>query len=424
MENPNPPHIDDLPDELLHEIFQHIAPSPPDSLNEALQVKPLSQTSQRWRAIALPKAPFTTVYPPWKMKITSSFVDLEYQKDEGRFPKLVLSIDGYKPPGPVHTLAQITEMSSSEFQPLQSALPPYQIAFEVAEDLEVQFGSSFRVLHVLHDTSVHSTLKSLEMKGAVHGGTLFIRLHTMTFPFLRRLIMDECLAYPEVFENILRRMPNLEECRINLYDHGWPCNQRFESSSLVSLAISFSSYPRDHSWKATASMPKLETLVCRATHPFRKALTFVSPSVRTIVTHVDEICADQHDQLMHVLEKSPQLERLVVPTNLLLMPVFFNKLSSGVIVPNLKELQCGASVLSADSLVRLLRKKGFVDAPASKSDGELPTPGVCAFSRVSFGGLLMSSRKEIEERLEGVTGVVEFVDHQMGTKKGENSFGI
>ncbi|TFK69103.1 hypothetical protein BDN72DRAFT_840981 [Pluteus cervinus] len=422
MENDNPLHIDNFPNEVLQEILQHLVTSTPDSLAEALQVKPLLQTSQRWRAIALlflPKAPFTIVYPPWEMGITGSWTDREHQKDEAKLPKLLLYIHRYEPPR--LTVDQILAMTVADFQRLESECsgpPPFQIAFEVAEDLEVHFGPSLRDFRPLHDTPAHPPLKSLVMKGTINGGTLFMDLHTMTFPHLGRLFIDECLSYPEEFDNILHRMPSLEECRISLHDHGstdTPCDYRFEAPSLVSLSISFRSYSRNRSWQATACMPKLETLICRAVHPFQKALTFVSPSLRTIVTFMDGTCADRQAHLMTLLEKCPRLEKLVIPTELLLMSSFFIRLSSGAIVPNLKVLQCGPFMLSADSLVGLLRKKGFVDAPASKSEEELPT---------LFSGLLLGSQKEIEERLEGVTGVVEFVGHQIGRKLGDSAFGI
>ncbi|TFK69104.1 hypothetical protein BDN72DRAFT_840982 [Pluteus cervinus] len=410
-------HVHDLPNEVLHKIIKFYIPSAPTSLAEALEVQRLFFICRRWRAIVLlcvPEAQFEVFDDPWEMCITGFWKPREHQDGELKPPRLVLWLH------PTYRRFARTQ-SELKLAPEAEALgPPYQTAFEVMDNLEVYFGSSLRLIAPLNDMPGPAPLKFLEIKTSsqAHAGCLFPNSHTTMFPHLIRLFMGRCLASPGEFANILHRMPRLEEFRIGIDDSDMPDMPnvyKFQSSSLVSLSISFSRNMRSCSWLATTSMPKLETLTCKATRPFQKALQFVPSSLRNFIPHVPGTCADRQGDLITFLEKCPQLEKLVIPTELLLLSPFFDKLSSGTIVANLKELQCGPTMLSADSLVGFLRKKGFVDAPhaSSKFDVVSPTP-TCAFSCVSFSGLSTGTQKEVEERLEGVTNVVEFIPYKPG----------
>ncbi|TFK69102.1 hypothetical protein BDN72DRAFT_626969 [Pluteus cervinus] len=389
-------HINDLPNEILGSILKLVLPSTAASVAEGIGVPSSLSTCRRWRALVVKcvlEVPFTaSLVREWDMEILGSWADREYRENPFQFPKLILQIaNGSRP------------RYSSEPSRARSGPPPFQIAFQVLEELEIHFPGSY----LLDNNFVNSPLKFLKVNGK-----LFDNLHSVAFPHLTGLVVDGAGISPERLASILLCMPILKELSVVLIGHARDRSHPriFKSTSLISLSISFLGV---QPWPIVASFPNLETFISSSKRPFEKALPFIVPSLRTMVAYGHWTCADRHPELFTFLEKCPQLEKLAIPTEFLLLSPFFDKLSSGAIVPNLKELRCGPAFISADILVGFLRKKGFVDAPqtVSKSDLVSPTP-VCPFSCLSFCGISKTPRKEIEERLGGVTHVVEFVAHE------------
>ncbi|TFK69105.1 hypothetical protein BDN72DRAFT_897571 [Pluteus cervinus] len=414
--DPNPEittstHIDDLPNEVLHEIVKVATPSKPASLLEALRAASSLSASYRWRAVTvygLYEAPFSVTCGPWATKMLGSWTPREQQQNEFQIPKLVLQLDNASSRSPRWNDG-----------PNSGRPPPYQIAFQVLEELEVHLLPSFRALRPLHDTLIDTPLRFLKIRGTKLCGTgrLFKDLDETKFSCLTQFFMLQCFVSPDEFAAILHCMPRLEDCRISFIGRereSDTCTQAIESTSLVSLSISFLDLPRTLPWPFIISLPNLTTLICIGTKPFQRALPFSLPSLRTVVGYIVGTRADRQADLTAFLEKCPHLEKLVIPTELWVVSSFFDKISSGVLVPHLRELQCGPSLLNADSLVAFLRKKGFVDTPRPSGVEPDFTSPVCAFRRVSFCGLPSVSQKEIQDRLKGVTSVVGFVVHEIG----------
>ncbi|TFK69090.1 hypothetical protein BDN72DRAFT_840967, partial [Pluteus cervinus] len=401
-------HINDFPNEVLLAIFKLALPIAPASLAEGMSAPAALSICRRWREIlidCLCEAPFfAPCVPELEMRIQGSWARREDRQDPLRLPKFVLQVERWPAPW---SFSHPTSYWSS---------PPYQPAFEVMEELEVQLTKEYNRL----DDGINSSLKFLEIKGP--NVFKFARLHPNAFPHLTQLYMDKCRIFPEDFADILRSAPELKEFSFTLKGHlEYPYaddghTRILESTSITSLSILFPTFTdlRARPWPIAASLPHLETFTGIAEKPFEKALPFASPSLRTMNAYTDGRCADRPSELFKFLEKCPQLEKFAIPTGFLLSSPFFDKLSSGAIVPNLKELRCGPSSMSADLLVWFLRKKGFVDDPQTLSLSDLAP--VRALSRVIFCGVSEIYRKEIEEELGGVTNVVEFVAHEIPRK--------
>ncbi|TFK70605.1 hypothetical protein BDN72DRAFT_527894 [Pluteus cervinus] len=396
--------IDDFPTEVLSSIFELVIPSVPASLVEAFKAPFSLSTCRRWRAImieCLRRTPFDTFCPQNPaIRISGLWEDREHGNNRLQLPRLVLQVDRVRglEPEPVIT---------------PHSRPPYQIAMEKIEELDLQLNPNawWNALPLpnLRDTLADPPLRYLSVIG--HSGeTLFRDLQTTKFPHLTRLTMSECRVLPHVFARILDCAPKLEECTITLgqythYKQGPPpCTIR--STSLILLCVGCDERSKFEPCTTIGPFPKLEILASTAVNALQLALPFASSSIRSLMAYVPcRACADRPHDLLTLLEKCPFLEELIIPYQLLVHPIFFDKISSGGFVPNLRKLECGPSSLSTASLVGFLQKKGFVDASPTASDSRL-----CPFQSLRFRGMFQSSRTGIEESLQGVTNLIEFID--------------